>query len=228
MNNKSSIHDVFKLYSEQSIGIKLFIRLRHILSPLTVLEHWIPRVGRILDLGCGHGLFTNYMALKSLSRKLIGIDPSEQKINVAMKTESRVPNVHYLLGDIHDISEDNRLDVITIVDVLYLLPEGKQKEIIRASYHLLNKFGKLILKTNDTEPLWRFAWTYLQEKIMVNLNLTFGDKTLHFLPVRKTKKILVAAGFHVEHHQLPSRLLYPSVVFVCRREGPGIHETFAG
>lgn len=217
MNKNVSMHDVFMLYSCQSIGTKIFIRLRHILSPLMALENHIPIEGNLLDLGCGHGLFTNYMALKSSRRNIIGIDPAEPKIKVARGTESAVPNVRYILGEIHDLSSNKLFDVITIVDVLYLLSERKQREIINICYGLLNKSARLILKTSITTQSWRFKWTYFQEKIMVNLKLTLGDKNLIFLPVQKIIKILEETGFIVEQHHFPANTFYPSVVLICRK-----------
>ncbi len=213
------MRDVIRLYSDQGLGIRLFVRLRHLLSPLEILEDKVPQAGNILDVGYGHGLFTNYMALRARPRNIVGIDPSVAKFKVAKKTEGRVPNVHYILGDIADVVEHGSFDAITIVDVLYLLPEAEQKEILRACYQLLSDSGVLLLKTQDTKPLWRFILTYVQETVMVNLKLTLGGKKLHFLPAPKTREILEAAGFSVEYFKLPSSLFYPHIVFVCKKEG---------
>ena len=221
MNNAVTMRDAIRLYSNQALGIRLFIMLRNLLSPLEILESLVPREGNILDLGCGHGLFTNYMALRAHSRKIVGVDPSVSKIEVAKSTEPRVPNVHYVLGDINDALKHGPFDAITIVDVLYLLPEAAQKETLRACYQFLNDDGILILKTQDTKPLWRFVWTYIQEKVMVSIKFTLGDRKLYFLPMQKTRQILEEAGFSAEYHRLPTRIFYTHIAFVCRKEGHG-------
>lgn len=221
MGNTVTMHDAIRLYSEQGLGIRLFIRLRHLLTPLEILENWLPREGNILDVGCGHGLFTNYMALRAPSRNIVGVEPSPAKIEVAKRTQSRVPNVNYILGDIDSILKQEPFDAITIVDVLYLLPEAKQREILKASYQLLKDSGILILKTQDTKPFWRFLWTYAQEKVMVGAGLTLGDKKLYFLPAQKIRRILEEAGFSAEYHRLPARIFYTHIAFVCRKEGLG-------
>ncbi len=217
----TTMRDAIRLYSDQSFGIRLFVRVRHLLCPLEILENWIPKEGDILDLGCGHGLFTNYMALRAPYRNILGVDPSVKKIKVAKMAGSKVSNVHYILGDINDILENKCFDAITIVDVLYLLPVAKQKEILRACYRMLKKSGILVLKTQDTKPLWRFVWTYIQEMVMVNAKLTLGDRKLHFLPAKKTRQFLEEAGFLVEYHKLPTRIFYPNIAFLCRREEHG-------
>ena len=219
MNTRATMRDAIRLYSGQGLGTRLFVRLRHLLSPLEILENWVPREGNVLDLGCGHGLFTNYMALRAHSRNVVGIDPSIAKLKVAKRTEDRVPNVHYIQGDIADAVEHGHFDAITIIDVLYLLPEAEQKEILRNCYQLLSNSGVLLLKTNDTKPIWRFILTYIQETVMVNITkLTLGGKKLHFLPAQKTRQILEEAGFSVEYFKLPSNLFYPHIAFVCKKK----------
>jgi 2-polyprenyl-3-methyl-5-hydroxy-6-metoxy-1,4-benzoquinol methylase len=217
MSDQITMRDAIKLYSEHRLGIRLFVRLRNLLSPLEVLENLVPKEGNILDLGCGHGLFTNYMALRSRSRNILGLDPSAAKIEVAKKTESIVPNVHYLLGDVNNIGKEKPFDTITIVDVLYLLTENKQREILKTCHQLLSRAGVLVLKTQDTRPRWRFFWTYMQEMLVVGIGVTMSGNGLHFMPVVKTKQILEEAGFLAEHHRLPSRIFYPNVVFICRK-----------
>jgi len=207
------MNDSIRLYSEQGFLSRFHIIMRHLLSPLELVEARVPEAGNILDLGCGHGLFTNYMALKAPSRNILGVDPAPEKIEIARKTEAGVPNVSYLLGSIEDVSKDKPFDAITIVDVLYLLPEMKQKEILDTCYRLLADSGILVLKAQDTKPRWRYLWMRIQESVMVGMGLTHG-KGLHFMPVARTRQLLEEAGFQAECHRLPSRIFYPNVVFI--------------
>ena len=220
MNDEITMRDSIRLYSEQSLLARLHIKMRHLLSPLELVEGWVPEAGSILDLGCGHGLFTNYMALKAPSRNILGVDPAPEKIKVAQKTEAKIPNVSYLLGSIEDISKDRLFDAITIVDVLYLLPEAEQMKILKACCQLISDSGILVLKTQDTEPRWRYLWTRIQESLMVGIGLTHG-KGLHFIPAAKMRQLLEKAGFQTECHRLPSRMFYSNIVFICRKKEHG-------
>lgn len=212
-----TMRDALRLYARQTSVVRLFVRLRHFLSPLEALEKLVPGEGRILDLGCGHGLFTNYMALRAPSRDILGVDPSPAKIKVAKTTESMVPNVRYLPGSIEDVAENSRFDAITIVDVLYLLPVAEQQKILVACHQLLADAGVLVLKTQDTRPWWRYWWTCVQESIMVGTGMTHGSG-LHFLPAEKSREMLEAAGFTVAQNTLPSRIFYSNIVFICRKK----------
>jgi 2-polyprenyl-3-methyl-5-hydroxy-6-metoxy-1,4-benzoquinol methylase len=212
-----TMRDALRLYVKQPPVIRWFVRLRHILSPLEALEELVPEEGKILDVGCGHGLFTNYMALREPSRSLLGVDPSPVKIKAAKATEAKVPNARYLPGSIEDVTGDGCFDAITIVDVLYLLPEVEHKLILNACYRLLTHAGVLIVKTQDTRPRWRYWWTYAQESIMVGAGMTHGGG-LHFLPAEKSREMLEEAGFNVTLQKLPSRIFYPNIVFICRKK----------
>lgn len=215
----ATMGDALHLYVKQPLFVRWFVRLRHLLSPLEALEALVPGEGKILDLGCGHGLFTNYLALKAPSRSLLGVDPAPTKIQAAKMTEAMVPNARYLLGSIDDIPENNRFDAITIVDVLYLLPEVEQEKILQTCHRLLADAGVLVFKTQDTRPRWRYWWTCFQESIMVGLGMTHG-RGLHFLPAEKSRQMLAEAGFKkIEQHSLPSRIFYANIVFICHKEG---------
>ena len=211
------MRDALRLYVKQSPVIRLFVRIRHLLSPLEALENLVPKEGKVLDLGCGHGLFTNYMALRSSSRSILGVDPSPVKIKAAKITEPMVTNARYLLGSIDDVAENSRFDVITIVDVLYLLLEAEQQKILAACHRLLAESGMLVLKTQDTRPRWRYWWTCAQESVMVGGGLTHGNG-LHFMPAERSREMLEEAGFTVTQHKLPSRIFYANIVFICRKE----------
>ena len=75
----------------------------------------------MLDVGCGHGLFGNLLALESAERQVVGVDPMDSKIAVAQRVAAPLPNARYAVGSAADVT-DGPYDVITILDVLYLLP----------------------------------------------------------------------------------------------------------
>jgi 2-polyprenyl-3-methyl-5-hydroxy-6-metoxy-1,4-benzoquinol methylase len=210
-----TMRDALRLYAKHPLFIRRFVRFRSILSPLEAIEEFVPEQGKILDLGCGHGLFTNYMALKAPARELLGVDPSLVKIQAARLTEPLVPNIRYLAGDINSVDDNLRFDAITIVDVLYLLPEAGQKKILQECRRRLVGDGILVLKTHDTRPKWRYWWARFEESIMVSLHLTQGSG-IHFMAGEQTRRMLEEAGFSAEQHKLPSRIFYSNIVFICR------------
>ena len=52
------------LYSGQPLGVRVHTALRVWTAPLEKVVAMIPRQGRLLEVGCGHGLICNEVALR--------------------------------------------------------------------------------------------------------------------------------------------------------------------
>lgn len=177
----------------------------------------MPREGRILDLGCGHGLFSALMAVSSPERSILGVDPSPAKIHVASRLVGKLPNLKLLQGTADDVRESG-MDAVTILDVLYLLPVDEKLRILNRCHDLLKPGGHLVLKTNDTHPAWKYRWAWLQEVAMTRVGLTMGHGSLHFISCTETVGLLRQAGFRdLQVVHLPFLLPYPHTLFSCYR-----------
>lgn len=201
-------------YRGQALGIQGFVLARHLLAPLSRVLAAVPPRGRVLDVGCGHGLFANAAALGSPERQVLGVDPSGAKISVARSSSTGLPNVRYVQGIVQDI-EERDFDAISILDVLYLLPIEEKLAVLRACRERIAPDGVLILKTNDTRPPWKYRIARLQEEAMTGLGLTMGHG-LYFLSREQNAGLLELAGFRPTIVDLNTWLPYPHVMFVSR------------
>ena len=57
--------------------------------PFAAVEPHVPKAGRIMEIGCGHGLFSLYLALQSPERSVTGVDVDADKIPVARRAAER-------------------------------------------------------------------------------------------------------------------------------------------
>lgn len=202
-------------YRDEPLGIRLFTRVRAFLAPLEAVAHEVPRVGRVMDLGCGHGLFTNLLALGSPTREVLGVEPSASKLAVARRSSADLPNVRYLQGRIEDVGEGG-FRAITILDVLYLLPDEAKLAVLRRCRELLHPDGVLLLKTNDTRPPWQYALVRLEEELAVRLlRFTMGGE-IRFRGVPEYLALLHKAGFEAEVRSLRVAVPIPHRLYVCR------------
>ncbi len=203
------------LYDDQPLGIRAFVRTRHLLCPMAEIERHVPTRGRILDLGCGHGLLSAVMAVASPERSIVGVDPSAVKIATAVRLAARLSNVQFRQGTVEDFDEIG-LDAVTINDVLYLLPPPEKEKILQRVLDLLAPGGRLILKTNDTHPAWKYGWARFEEVVMTRLGLTLGHGDLHFFSCTQTAAMLREVGFRdVQVAHIPTLLPYPHTLFTC-------------
>lgn len=210
------IEQALALYKDEGLGTALHIRARHWLCPLEAVETYVPRAGRILDVGCGHGLFTVLLGLTSPSRQVLGIDPSPTKIESARRAGAALSNVAFQLGTADD-APPGPYDAVTITDVLYLLPRGIKAAILRRCHEVLAPTGVLVLKTNDKRPRWKYSVAFAQEVLMTRLGLTLSEYGLHFFSSEETLALLAEVGFLAERHVLRSWTPYPHVVFTCHK-----------
>ena len=201
-------------YRGQPLGIRAFVQARHLLAPMARILEAMPTSGRMLDVGCGHGLFANALALGSSARQVVGVDPSPAKIEIARASSAGIPNVQYVQGTVQEIDQFG-FDAISILDVLYLLPRDDKLAVLRACRERIAPNGVLVLKTNDTAPAWKYRVARLQEQLMTGVGLTMGHG-LYFFSRRQNAELLRQAGFEPRFVDLNSWLPYPHVMFVSR------------
>lgn len=198
------------------IPSKIFIFLRSFIFPFHKLENYIPKEGKIIDIGCGHGVMSILLAKASQKRKVLGIDPDQEKIRVAKKLGQGIKNLTFKAVYLRQIKR--KFDAAVIVDVLYLLPDKEKLEILKEARRRLKKNGKLILKETSKEPGWFYWLLVAQELLMVKvLQLTHSDYGQIFILGREDyKKFLQKAGFKVEKTEKIKGLLpYPHILFVA-------------
>ena len=175
----------------------------------------MPPAGRLLDVGCGHGLFANALALGSPARQVLGVDPSAAKIAIASVSANGLANVRYEQGLVQGIDASG-FDGISILDVLYLLPVEEKLAVLRACRERIAPGGVLVMKTNDTAPAWKYRVARLQEQAMTGIGLTMGGQGLHFFSRHQNADLLRQAGFEPRFVDLNNWLPYPHVMFVSR------------
>jgi 2-polyprenyl-3-methyl-5-hydroxy-6-metoxy-1,4-benzoquinol methylase len=202
------------LYARESVPVRLHVAARQRLCPLERIAAYVPDRGRVLDVGAGHGLFGNLLALQSEARQVVGVEPMTSKVAVAQRVARGLPNVSYRAGTADDVT-DGPYDVVTILDVLYLLPPAAKRALLQRCHALLAAGGLLLLKTNDRSPAWKYAWTRGEEWLMTTLGLTAGQG-LYFFSAAQHLALLAETGFRARVVRLDNWLPYPHRLFIAR------------
>ncbi|KKU10923.1 MAG: 3-demethylubiquinone-9 3-methyltransferase [Candidatus Woesebacteria bacterium GW2011_GWB1_45_5] len=171
--------------------------IRRLLCPFEDLAKFLPSEGKILDVGCGHGIFARVLAKNHPERKILGIDPSGAKIKTAEKLAKNYKNVGFKRAYLKEINQ--KFDAITIIDVLYLLPQDERLKLLKKAKSLLAKDGLLLVKTDSKDPRWLFNILRFEEYLMVKiLRFTHSDfGKIYHLGINEYKKLLTGAGFKI-------------------------------
>ncbi len=169
-----------------------YLLFRDLIIPFKTIEQHVPKNGNIVDIGCGYGIFTNYLAVKTKNRNVIGIDNDQKRISVANEIYGHLSNINFICSNIFS-TQLPKANAITAIDVLHHIPsEDLQNKLIMSCYSVLNNGGKLILKDLDTKPRWKYLFNLVHDYLM-----TKGKPTL-YQNQNNIKKLLTNTGFKIE------------------------------
>ena len=145
-----------------------------------IFNDMIPRSCTITDLGCGYGYLPYMLNLVSSSRKIIGIDYDEEKINVASHCAIKNDNVSFIAADICEV-ELKPSDVFIINDVLHYMPKNLQIKVVESCIENLNIGGQIIIRDADKDLEKRHKGTKLTEFLSTNIGFNKTKFELEFV-----------------------------------------------
>jgi len=161
----------------------------------TVIErhvHWIHhhllagKPGRILDLGCGPGLYLNRLA--ELGHPGMGIDFSPASIEYARQTSGSLP-VEYHLGDLRAVDFGAGYDLVMFIfGELNVFRPDHARALLEKSLAALVPGGQLLLEVSSFDSLRQSAgapsWYSSRQGLFsarphIVLSESFWDEILH-------------------------------------------------
>jgi SAM-dependent methyltransferase len=139
-------------------------------APFDALDAELPTSGRILEIGCGRGLFSTFLALSHPERVVVGVDIDADKIGTARAVATGLDRVQlrFEVASSGQV-EPGPWDAIAIVDMLYLLPAPAQRALVVAAAGQLAAGGVLLIKEMSTTPRWKARWNVMQETVSVSI-----------------------------------------------------------
>lgn len=141
MTQKQAIKRVIDLYG--NTGWKsLFTKWKFWEEPYTELEKLMPKKGKIVDLGCGEGIFDNFLALTSDKRKIFGFEVAKDRVNIA---DRGVAMTQFKVADITKLKIPTAEALVMFHVLHHLRSERQQDMVLKKCYQSLGKGGKLFV-----------------------------------------------------------------------------------
>ncbi len=180
---------------------------------LSVMDLLLPASGRILDVGCGFGLFAAYFGQTQPGRTILGVDPDARRVQMATKV-SMTLGLHnqFVAGDIRNVTIDGKFEGAYVLDVMHHLPADDQWATLAQLRESLVPGGTLVIKDITTVPRFGLEFTRLLDRAMIGM-----DAPLHYRHHRAWGEMLVSLGFDVRMVRVPDVLPYPHVVIAATR-----------
>lgn len=183
---------------------RFYVFLRFKILPIAKLETYLPKTGRILDIGCGYGLTTIYFAKKSPARQVEGIELNAHRITVAKIASQKIVNMHFCVDNLAN-HQQGQYDCLVAIDLLHHLNPDQKNQLLSKCYDLLKPHGTLIIKDINTRPLLKYLWNYLHDYLVtIGSNLAYLDSSKMINLVQKHRfkitQALPLTGYFYPHY----------------------------
>lgn len=181
---------------------------------LSVMDLLLPDEGRILDIGCGFGLFASYFGQTQSRRRIVGVDPNKRRIAIAQRVSEQVglPGNTFHAGDARSAAIEGPFAGAYVLDVMHHVPEKDQRPLLERLRDLLAPEGVLVIKDITTDPTFGLEFTRLLDRVMVGWN-----EPLCYRHHYEWAEMLTSLGFRVRMVRVPDVLPYPHVIIAATK-----------
>lgn len=197
---------------------RLYARIRFQIIPqqfLDAIEQHLPAKGTVVDIGCGFGLFTLYLAMKRPQCQFIGLELSERRVTQARQAAAvlQLGNVEFLCADMNESDLPVQLNAACCLDVLHHLTPQTGNHLIETLSKKLEPGGYLIIKDITTRPRLMLYFTFLLD-LLVNPKDSF-----YYRSTEIWRTLLEKAGFtSLTIYPLRNYLPYPHFLLIGQKE----------
>ena len=119
----------------------------------------VPIGSRVLDVGCGSGLWAGLLTVTNRTAFVHGFDASQKAIDVARRMQNRLPKeqrekLFFEYRSVMDGLPDERFDVVTMIDVLHHIPPKEQEKAVLDVWSRVKQGGVFLYKDMASKPFW--------------------------------------------------------------------------
>ncbi|MFE9910921.1 class I SAM-dependent methyltransferase [Streptomyces clavifer] len=209
------------------------------------------RARRVLDIGCGTGVFALLLAERGF--EVVGVDPAQASVDVA-RSKPDSGRVRWICGDATTLPP-LRVDLVTMTaNVAQQIAGAREwRETLRGAYEALRPGGRLVFETRDPAgrawEVWNREASYRVTEVpgvgaveswvqvtevrgpLVTFRWTYvfaadgqmltSDSTLRFREREEVERELLALGYEVEGVRDAPDRPGKEFVFVARRPWSG-------
>ena len=180
---------------------------------LDEIGQYLPERGRVLDLGCGFGLFSLYYASIRPGLRLEGFDRNARRIAMARAAARKLglANVRYEAGDVMDFRGVEAFDAAYMLDIVHHIPEEAVRPMLEQVAKILPAGGRLLIKDVDRRPAYKRWFTHALDKVMD------PSTPVRYWDAEALTQLLGEVGFAVHRHLMVDFLPYPHILYICER-----------
>jgi 2-polyprenyl-3-methyl-5-hydroxy-6-metoxy-1,4-benzoquinol methylase len=207
-----------------SLGTKLFLHLRWWLTPYARMAAYVPKSGRVLDVGCGHGLLAMELALSEPNRTVLATDHDVARIDLARQAGQDITNLRF------DISTGSpvvaapaagKFSAIMMIDFLHYFSPEQQDAMIARAYDNLEAGGWLLAREVNQQGGLISKLNQLYEKIATATGFTQSNtiqakENLSFKSQSGWEAKFAEHGFKIRSEPCSSPI-FVDILYICQK-----------
>ena len=166
---------------------------------------------RILDIGCGFGLFGCYFASVDPEITYQGYDLDPARVDMARLAARRLglSNVRFDCADVRRLRLDEQFDAIFTIDLMHHLDDAAKVRVLAECAAHLGPTGRLVIKDVTTHPAYKLAFTWVLDVLMTrSLDMWYWSD-------ERFCALLGQSFSRVDTFPIADWLPYPHIVYLC-------------
>ncbi|MBP9898941.1 MAG: class I SAM-dependent methyltransferase [Gemmatimonadales bacterium] len=180
---------------------------------LDMLSRSLQGKHRILEIGCGFGLFGSYLAARDPEVRYHGIDLNAKRIELARSAAARLglSNTRFDHGDARgDLQLDPEYDAVLMMDLLHHVPDPAKHRLIETATSRLAPGGHLVMKDIGRRPWPKLFFTWALDVAMTGgFDMWYWDE--------QRFRDAVPSDWRLEAYPISDWLPYPHVLYLASR-----------
>lgn len=199
------------IYREKGLRYSFYISYRILTCPIKRIFHLIPEGLNYVDVGCGYGLISLWIALAFQHVNVIGIDVVKSRIEFCRKLadEAGVKNLRFCVTDITKETIDNS-EIILLINLLHHIPFADQLSVLKQCINKTSRGGYIVFKDIDRTPSWKYLVNYIQDDLLRREKTYCRSKDEYMKFFKKN-------GFEAEYFDLKRHYPYSHYLIRARK-----------
>lgn len=214
LRDPATISDVLaELYENGSLLTKILVRGRPYICPFHTLVLNVPDQARVLDVGCGTGVFLNLLAASGRLKEGFGVDANGAAIGQAQRAAQSIdgqPTPTFEHRRVEDGLPEGTYDAVTMIDVLHHVDPAFQRAAIEAAAGKVGPGGVFLYKDMRKDQPVRAAMNRLHD-------LVLAREWIHYVAGNDVVAWMAQLGFEVQQSWREDMLWYGHEAFVFMR-----------